>query len=128
VPELRYFEPTWFDRETKKAVRKLSTRDQARFEENLGGLLEALAGCRHPALDPSLARWRPVPYSGVVQLSKGLRLVEYHLTSVSRVIAGYRESAEVEQVVLLAVTVRHDHARLKRLLQAHRSGISEMGD
>jgi hypothetical protein len=87
VPELRFFEVTWFDRETKKAVRKLPARERERFEETLASFLESLSACRHPATDPALARWRPVPYSGAVQLPKGFRLVEYHLAALTRVIA-----------------------------------------
>jgi hypothetical protein len=128
VPELRYFEPTWFDREAKKAVRKLSPRERARFEEDLASLLETLLGCRHPATDPALAHWRPVPYSGVVQLPTGFHLVEYHLSGLARIIAGYREGGTVDQVLLLAVTVRHDHARLKRLIQAHRRELTDFTD
>lgn len=125
MPDLQYFEPTWFDREVKKAVRKLAPRERARFEGDLAGFLETLAVCRHPATDPALAPWRPVPYSGVAQLPVGFHLVEYLLSGLTRVIAGYREGSVVEQVVLLAVTVRHDHARLKRLIQAHRREIQD---
>jgi hypothetical protein len=58
-----------------------------------------------------------------VHLKVGGKLIEYRLDSLSRVIAKYPACADSDDILLLAVTIDHDHARLKALLQQHRAEI-----
>lgn len=124
MPELRFFERTWLDREFQKTFRKLPKKEKERFEEELGDLLEALEQCRHPMTDPALGRWRPTGY----RLRRAsFPMVEYRLRRLTRVIAGFQPTAEGEiaMILLLCVTLRHDHQRLQRIIEQHQSDLRD---
>ena len=61
-------------------------------------------------------------YSGVVAL-RGANLLEYSLGKLSRVIAKYPAKEESDDILLIAVTLDHDHERLKRLIKNYRTTI-----
>lgn len=94
--------------------------------EELRDLALALADCRHPTHDPALARWQPSAYH-VPKLS-GAGLFEYRCRFPMRVIARWvgPSAAEPEGVVLLvAVTLSHDHRRLRDVLARNRSDLRD---
>ena len=127
------FTPTWQDQRYKKTLRKLNPTQQKEHLEEIGKLITALANCAHPATDPILQRWKPSPYKRVVKQSG---LYEYRLDKTTRVIARFIEldpddeadpddDIEVEEVVLmLTVTLNHDHERMQRLIQSQKGSIS----
>jgi mRNA-degrading endonuclease RelE of RelBE toxin-antitoxin system len=124
VPELLYYPATWLDRDFKKTWRKLPAREQQRFEEELGDLLEALGHCSHPMTDPVLGRWRPTAY----RLRKArFQAAEYRLRGLTRVIVGFLPDPQgcIGAIVLLTVTLKHDHPRILRVLGQHRGEILE---
>lgn len=128
MPELVRYRPTWLDRSFNKALKKTPTREREKRVQDLGDLLEALQSCTHPTLDPSLQRWRPTAYRGVVEV-EGIQFVEYRLPRLMRVIACYSEEENpgdaVTRIILLTATLTHDHERMKRLIRQHRSDIQE---
>lgn len=120
------FEPLWFDRDFKKSLSSLPQDQQTERLEELRDLALALADCRHPTHDPALARWRPSAYH-VPKLS-GAVLFEYRCRFPMRVIARWvgPSAAEPEGVVLLvAVTLSHDHRRLRDVLARNRSDLRD---
>ncbi len=122
MPELVFFEPTWLDKEFEKAFKRLSADEKEARTEDLAALMEALRSCRHPVTDPSLARFKPGSYSGVIRLQPHQVLIEYRLRGLMRVIACYVRSSDEtsdDKIVLLAATLTHDHDRLKKLVRQH---------
>lgn len=116
--------PTWLDKSFTKDYKKLSRKEQRSFGERLKELIEALRGCSHPVTDPSLRKWRPSGYHLAGRFEA--RLVEYRCPGTLRVIACYfeKDSGEIDDAILLvAVTLKHDHSRLKRLIEGQRSGL-----
>ncbi len=111
---------TWADRECRKDFKRLSGKEKELCEERLEALIVALAGCNHPALDPDLRRYRPSSYQ-VRRKGEG-RLLEYRLSGVLRVIVCYFEEESV--ILLVAVTLTHDHERLRRLIQRNQTGFA----
>ncbi|HEV7670470.1 MAG TPA: hypothetical protein VGS22_18280 [Thermoanaerobaculia bacterium] len=119
---------TWGDRQFKKSFARLSPDRQELFLKNLLDLQSALESASHPATDPHLRQaFRAKSYSGVVQL-KGAALLEYSLDNLSRVIAKYPAREGGDDILLVVVTLDHDHERLKRLIKANRSEINEWED
>ena len=49
--------------------------------------------------------------------------MEYSLDNLSRVIAKFPAREGSEDILLIAVTLSHDHERLKRLIRENRSAI-----
>jgi len=122
------FNTTWQDKRFQKTFTKLNRRDQDDILIRLSQLSAALTATPHPILDPVLKqKFRPGAYDGVVAL-KGAKLVEYRLGSLIRVIAKYPARQGSDDILLLAVTLEHDHERLKSLLRQHRSAIQDWRD
>lgn len=121
--ELRPYEPTWLDRQYRKALRVLPPEEQEASKKELGDLLEALQTCQHPQKDPALARWKPTPYSG--QGVPGL--CEYRLGPRARVVARCVDPAPGQPILLVAATLVHDHERIKRLIATHKKRIKRSG-
>ena len=116
---------TWSDRQFKKSFARLSPDRQERFLEKLLALQLALESAPHPATDPNLRQsFRAKSYSGVVQL-KGAALIEYSLDNLSRVIAKYPAREGSDDILLIVVTLDHDHEHLKRLIKGNRAEINE---
>jgi len=113
---------TWQDRKFEKAFKKLDAKKQRELLEKLADLSSILARVPHPASHPELQKYRPTANDGVAHLKGGGKLLEYRL-EVSRVIAKHPACAGSDDVLLLAITVDHDHDRLKALIQQHRSEI-----
>jgi len=117
--------PTWQDRKFKKNFTKLPTREQDEILTELSRLASVLATATHPILDSMIQmRYRPGAYAGVVSL-KDAKLVEYRLRGLVRVIAKYPARLATDDILLVAVTLDHDHERLKSLLRQHRAAIDE---
>lgn len=112
--EIREFTETWLDRAFEKALKKLGHKDKETLSQRLAALLALLGECRHPITDPSLSAFRPTPYR-VSLRSPGARLAEYRLGDRCRVIAAYFESTD--EILLVAITLDHDHTRLKVLVE-----------
>ena len=120
------FEPLWFDRDFKKSLSSLPEEQQTERLEELRDLALTLAACRHPTHDPALARWRPSAYH-IPKLS-GVSLFEYRGRFPMRVIARWVDASESEPegaVLLVAVTLSHDHRRLREILARNRSGLRD---
>jgi hypothetical protein len=114
---------TWKDRQFQKQFSRLRDAEQAGFLERLALLVELLEVAPHPATEPRLRQsFRAKSYSGVIPL-RGAALVEYSLDSLSRVIAKFPAREGSEDILLIAVTLSHDHERLKRLIRDNRSAI-----
>lgn len=130
--EVRPFLPTWKDRRYQKELRRLSPRDRNAIERDLAELLTAVRTAADLATDPRLARFKPTAYRyrGLPQLrSPGARLYEYRLHDLTRVVichfASHPAVGGEELVLLLAMTVTHDHERLVRLIREHRSEFDD---
>jgi hypothetical protein len=114
---------TWGDRQFRKSFEKLSADEQVSFLEKLHALERSLENASHPATDPVLRQtYRAKSYSGVVSL-KGAALIEYSLGNLTRVIAKYPASKSEDAILLVAVSLTHDHERLKRLIKQGRAEI-----
>jgi hypothetical protein len=121
-----FFEPLWFDRDFKKSLSSLSEEQQTGRLEELRELALILAACRHPTHDPALSRWRPSAYH-IPKLS-GLSLFEYRCRFPMRVIARWVDPSAGEPegaVLLVAVTLSHDHRRLREVLARNRSDLRD---
>jgi hypothetical protein len=113
-----YCEVTWKDRRFQKDFSRLNPQEQMDFLQSLEKLRKDLEETPHPATDPKLRQaYRAKSYSGVVAL-KGAQLIEYSLGPLARVIAKYPASEGRPDILLLAVTLLHDHERLKRILRS----------
>jgi hypothetical protein len=126
--EIRTFQPTWKDRQYKKAFNRLPRADKEAVLEELARLIEILPKAKDLALDPDLAQFNPTGYSykGVPRLrSPGARLYEYRLHKLTRVVvchfASHAALAGEELLLLLAITVSHDHERIANMIRQHRS-------
>jgi hypothetical protein len=115
------FDPTWLDREYRKAFEALNEEEQDETRQQLTLLLSDLAACRHPCQDPNLARWKPTPYPGVGVSA----LYEYRTAQLGRVIARCPDVSPQGEVLLVAATLTHDHNRIKRLIVANKSAIGK---
>jgi hypothetical protein len=132
VPRLvRVFEPTWQDRYFRKTVAKLALPEREERAQQVADLVKTLQICAHPVTDPRLQPWRPSAYRGVAQIQGGY-LVEYRFPGVMRVIAccfeGSVESTLQGLVLLLTITLDHDHERMKRLIRQSSREIAEKGE
>ena len=117
-------EPTWLDGQFKKSFKKLSRKDQELCNQRLDELVEALESCNHPALDPALQRWRPSAYRSIAGIAGNF--VEYRFSGTMRVITCYFESEPGQiddEILLIAITLNHDHDRIQRLISGHKASI-----
>lgn len=114
------FLPTWEDRRFKKELSRLSVDAREGVLREISTLIEALAECRDPIRDQELRSYKPSPYRAP-GLKNEPRLYEYRLSGVKRVIAAWISDGEA--ILMIAVTLSHDHTRLLRLLKQHRSGL-----
>jgi mRNA-degrading endonuclease RelE of RelBE toxin-antitoxin system len=112
--EIREFSETWLDRAFEKGLKKLGQREKEALSEKLASLLGILAECRHPITDPGLSAFRPTPYR-VSLRNPEARLAEYRLGDRCRVIAAYFHNHD--EILLVAITLDHDHTRLKVLVE-----------
>lgn len=128
--EVRTFSPTWQDRHFRKSVERLSPEARNERALQVSSLVKALQECANPVTDPRLRPWWPSTYKGVIRVQGG-HLVEYRFPGVMRVIACCFDSTALPScqglVLLLTVTLDHDHDRMKRLLREHSGGISQFG-
>jgi hypothetical protein len=116
--ELRPFDPTWLDREYRKSLARLDDKAREQAVAELADPLTALQSCRHPVTCPTLAKWKPKPYSvGITGL------YEYTLGPLSRVIARCQDAKADGSVLLVAATLSHDHPRIKRIIAEHKTRI-----
>ena len=127
------FKLTWEDKHYRKTLNKLNSKQQKKLLKEIAALIKALSNCTHPTSDPILQRWNPSPYKRVIKQSG---LYEYRLDKMTRVIACLIEvnpddeadpndDNEVDEVVLmLTVTLTHDHERMRRLIQSQKGSIS----
>ncbi len=122
---VRPYQPTWLDKAFAKDYKKLSRAEQHNFTRRLGELIEALRACAHPAADPALGKWRPSAYRIAGRIEG--HLVEYRFPGTVRVIACYFEADPGQTgdstILLVAATLKHDHKRLKRLIEGQSSGL-----
>ncbi len=120
---VHFFQPLWFDRHFKKSLKALSTSEQDRRLQEISGLIQALAECRHPCTDPMLASWRPSAY----HVSRVTGLFEYRCRFPLRVIARWIEPHPPDEpegaVLMVAATLAHDHERLQKLIAGRRGEI-----
>ncbi|MDA2924117.1 hypothetical protein MYX65_05585 [Acidobacteria bacterium AH-259-L09] len=119
------FKPTWLDRRFKKSLKKLSPQQQKECLQELDHLIRDLKICKHPKADPILQRWKPGPYKRVIEVSD---IYEYRCGRMMRVIARFLDPAPGGAVLLLAVTLQHDHRRIQRLMKTHKRGVSTWTD
>ena len=119
---------TWKDRQFQKQFSLLREAEQTSFLERLALLVSLLEVASHPATDPRLRQsFRAKSYGGVIPL-RGAALIEYSLDSLSRVIAKFPAREGSDDILLVAVTLSHDHDRLKRLIRGNRSAIDGWSD
>jgi len=121
---VHFFEPTWFDRDFRKQFQSLPVREQEERLGELDQLSRALSSCRHPASDPALATWRPTSY----HVHKVEGLFEYRCKFPMRVIARWIDPSETDAegvVLLVAVTLSHDHRRLKEIIERNRADVRD---
>ncbi|HEV2843415.1 MAG TPA: hypothetical protein VG477_01100 [Thermoanaerobaculia bacterium] len=131
MPRLvRTFQPTWQDRHFRKAVEKLRPEQREERAHQVASLVKVLQICTHPVTDPRLQAWRPSSYRGVIQVQGG-QLVEYRFSGVMRVIACCFDSNANPScqgmVLLLTITLDHDHERMKTLIRQSEGDIARDG-
>ena len=131
MPRLvRVFKPTWQDRHFRKALEKLTLKEREERARQVADLVRVLQVCAHPVTDSQLQRWRPSAYRGVAQIEGGY-LVEYRFPGVMRVITccfeGGADPALQGLILLLTITLDHDHERMKRLIRQSSAEIAEDG-
>jgi hypothetical protein len=122
---VRQSESLWFDHHFKKAFKKLPGPEQKKRLAELANLVEKLADCTHPILDPRLSPWKPSAYH-VPKVPHDKQLCEYRCTFPMRVIAQWIEPCLEDPegaVLLVAVTLSHDHERLKEIISRNRSSL-----
>lgn len=122
---VRQFEPLWFDNHFKRDFKKLPKPQQEKRLRELADLAQELANCKHPLLDPRLVPWRPSAYH-VPKVPSETRLCEYRCAHPMRVIAQWIEPCAEDPegaVLLIAVTLSHDHDRLKEIIGRNRSSL-----
>jgi len=122
---VRQFEPLWFDSHFQKDFKKLPKPQQDQRRRELAELATDLGQCNHPTHDPSLAVWKPSAYH-VPKIPPSVTLFEYRGKYPLRVIARWIEPSEADPegaILLVAVTLSHDHKRLKEIIGKHRTGL-----
>src|SRR5262249_37222096 len=113
------------DRKFQKDFAGLNPYAQEEFLRALLALTTALENTPHPATDPQLRQaYKVKSYKGVVVLRSG-NLIEYSIGNLARVIAKYPAREGSGDILLMAVTLFHDHERLKRLIKSNRSEIDD---
>jgi len=120
--QIRSFDPTWKDRAFRKTFEKLSAAERTRQADEITALIELLGRARHPTLDPALQSWRPSAY----RVPGVAGLFEYRGRNLLRIIAQWREPTAEEPeglVLLIAITLDHDHDRLRRLIESNRRDL-----
>jgi hypothetical protein len=124
------YEPTWLDRDFRKALAKLPPGEQEQRLDQLSQLITRLQVARHPTNDPDLARYHPTGYGSVAKIASGV-LVEYRPPYPMRVVALWlappTTSLQERTVLLLTVTLGHDHERMKTLIKRHSGDLSRFG-
>jgi len=119
------FPRTWQDKHYKKDLARFNPKQRKKLLENIAGLITALSNCTHPTSDPILQRWDPSPYKRVIRQGG---VYEYRGLGLTRVIARWVEADPDNQleeaVLLLTVTVKHDHDRMQTLIQSNEHTIS----
>jgi hypothetical protein len=129
IRPVRFFEPLWFDRDFKKSLKSLSPAERENRLRELEELANALGLCRHPTHGPELARWRPSAYH-VPKLTE-IPLYEYRCKFPMRVVAGWLEPSESDPdgaVLLVAVTLSHDHRRLQEIVARNREALRSFSE
>ncbi len=119
-----HLHPAWPDKAFSKDYKKLSQAEQHSFQSRLTELTNSLRDCTHPITDPAVRKWRPSTYHIAGQIEG--HLVEYRFPGTTRVIACYFELATgqiADTILLVAATLKHDHCRLKKLIEGQRSGL-----
>ncbi|RMH16932.1 MAG: hypothetical protein D6696_17140 [Acidobacteria bacterium] len=111
------------DREFRKTFSRRPKKERNRIERQLVGLVEALQASDHPILEPALSRYRPSRYA-IGSIRGDTRLVEYRLGGTLRVVACFFDDLP-DHLLLLTVTLHHDHERMKRLIQSHRGSFRD---
>ncbi|MBW8874415.1 MAG: hypothetical protein JF614_05590 [Acidobacteria bacterium] len=107
----------------------MNPRERDERANQVASLVKVLQVCAHPVTDPRLQPWRPSAYRGVIQV-KGGYLVEYRFPGIMRVIACcFDGSADEYQglVLLLTITLDHDHERMKKLIRQSSADIARNG-
>lgn len=109
------------DKEYQKDFNKLPESERGEHLEQLRLLTKALSLCKDPLKDQFLQSFHPKPYKYAANIPG---LYEYRLDhGRSRVVAKWGGS----WILLVALTVTHDHERLKALLKTHKTSISNHG-
>lgn len=120
-----YCTATWRDSQFQKSFSRLRPAEQDAFLDTLERLRNQLEEAPHPATDPGIRQaFKAKSYAGVVAL-RGATLIEYSLDKLSRVIAKYPACEGSDDILLVAVTLCHDHDRLKRIIKASRTEIDD---
>ena len=122
------FDPTWRDRQFSKELAKASEGARSEVDKRLDDLISALKTTPHPASDPKIQQaFRANSYAGVIQLP-GSNLIEYRFQEFGnklRVIAKWPGCEGDDCVLLLTITISHDHDRMKSLLRLYKSEIKD---
>jgi hypothetical protein len=114
---------TWKDPHFQRNFSKLAPFAQEDFLTELEKLRGLLEEAPHPATDPRIRQaFKAKSYGGVVGL-RGASLIEYSLGNLIRVIAKYPAREGCSDILLVAVTLCHDHDRLKRIIKNNRTAI-----
>lgn len=121
--DVRPFLPTWKDKRFAKALKALRPSEKDALADELAELIDRIAVCRHPIREPELKKFRPTPYR--LNVGDDFLLAEYRLKSVKlgRVVAAFDRTDSV--VLLLAITLTHDHERIERMLKQHRRHLTD---
>ena len=106
-------------RDFEKGFKKLSASQQGKVSSLLENLYDDLLKAKSLFFDSNMKKWRPTAYH--VLTKDGVQLVELRCNHTTRVIV--RHVADTDNIILVAITITHDHVRLKRQIEAARTEI-----
>lgn len=119
MPEIRVWEPGWQDRRWTKGLKKLQHDQRDRLKQVLKELVESLASCKHPLLDPVMQRWGPTKWHAPGKQKQLGDWYEYRLgdrKNAARVIVCHDPTEQV--IYLVARTAVHDLGRIERIVSS----------
>lgn len=117
MPEVRIYEPGWFDRRWEKSLKRQNRDEREQLERALVDLTADLAACRHPHLDNRMQRWSPSRWHAPGKQQAHGHWYEYRLgdrKNRARVIVCHDPKEDV--VYLVARTAIHDLERLQAVV------------
>lgn len=108
-------------KEFEKGLKRLQPPQRKKILGLLEQLYNNLETAKNLFFDTEMKKWKPTAYH--VLTKDGVQLVELRCNHTTRVIV--RHVGDTDKIILVAITLTHDHVRLKRHIEAVRSEVLE---